>query len=223
MKSILSQTLALTAVLALSCVAQASAQTPAPKPKAKPAAAEAAPSAPSAPAVPPLQITATVPALCFLSREALLQTSTVGQFVNDRMKQLGAVVQAELTGEQTTLENDAKALEGQKASLDPTVYEQRGQALQQRGAQFQQKVQLRQRELEATQQKAYAHILQAAGPFVGQVVTQRSCGALIDANAVIVGNPTMDTTPAVIQLLNGSLTQFAFDREHLDQPGSPAQ
>ena len=220
MKTNLSQTLALAAVVALSCAAQAGAQTPAAKPKPKPAAAAAAAAAPAAPA---LQITATVPGLCFLSREAVLQTSTVGLFVNDRMKQLSAVVQAELTGEQTALENDAKALQGQKASLDPTVFEQRGEALQQRGAQFQQKVQLRQRELEATQQKAFARILQAAGPYVGQVVTQRSCGALLDANAVIVGNPSMDTTPTVVQLLNGSLTQFAFDREHLDQPGGPAQ
>lgn len=217
MKTVLPQTLALAAVIALACAGPSGAQTPA-KPKAKPAAAAAA-----APATPPLQITATVPGLCFLSREALLQTSTVGQFINDRMKQLNAVVQAELTGEQTSLENDAKALQGQKASLDAAVFEQRGEALQQRGAQFQQKVQLRQRELEATQQKAFARVLQAAGPFVGQVVTQRGCGALVDANAVIVGNPSMDTTPTVIQLLNGSLTQFAFDREHLDQPGSPAQ
>ena len=220
MKTMFPQTLALAAVVAFTCAAQAGAQTPAAKPKAKPAAAA---TAAAAPAAPPLQITGTVPGLCFLSREALLQTSTVGQFVNDRMKQLSAVVHAELTTEQPTLETDAKALEGQKATLDAAVYEQRGQALQQRGAQFQQKVQLRQRELEATQQKAYARILQAAGPFVGQVVTQRTCGALIDANAVIVGNPTMDTTPTVVQLLNGSLTQFAFDREHLDQPGAPAQ
>jgi outer membrane protein len=219
MKMILPQTLALAAIAVLACATPSGAQTPAAKPKAKPAA-----SAPStASAVPPLQITATVPGLCFLSREALLQTSTVGQFINDRMKQLSAVVQAELTGEQTSLENDAKALQAQKASLDAAVFEQRGEALQQRGAQFQQKVQLRQRELEATQQKAFARVLQAAGPFVGQVVTQRGCGALVDANAVIVGNPSMDTTPTVIQLLNGSLTQFAFDREHLDQPGSPAQ
>ncbi len=220
MKTNHSRTFALAAVMALTCAAQAGAQTSTPKPKAKPTATA---SAPTAPAPPPLQITATIPGLCFLSREALLQTSTVGMFVNDRMKQLSAVVQAELTSEQTGLENDAKALEGQKASLDATVYEQRGQALQQRGAQFQQKVQLRQRELEATQQKAFAHILQAAGPFVGQVVSQRGCAALLDANAVIVGNPSMDTTPTVVQLLNGSLTQFAFDREHLDQPGSSAQ
>jgi outer membrane protein len=202
------KTLALATVAALACASQAGAQT-APKP------ANAA--------SPPLQITATVPGLCVLSREALLQTSTVGAFVQDRMKQLSAVVRAELTTDQTGLENDAKTLEGQKATLDADIYNQRGQAIQQRGAEFQQKVQLRQRELEATQQKAYARILQAAGPFVGQVVGQRGCGVLLDANAVIVGNPNIDITATVTQLLNGSLTQFAFDREHLDQTGAAAQ
>ena len=164
-----------------------------------------------------------VPGVCVLSREGLLTNSTVGTYVGDRMKQLGAVVQAEVTSEQTSLENDAKALDGQKATLQADVYQQRGQALQQRYAQLQQKVQLRQRELEATQQKAFSRILQAAGPMVGQVVGQRSCGILLDANSVIVGNPSLDITQTVITMLNGSLTQFAFDREHLDQQGAPAQ
>jgi outer membrane protein len=213
----LSQTLAFAAVVALACASQANAQSAA-KPKPKPAAAAAA-TAES----PAIQMTTPVPGVCVLSREALLTKSTVGAYVNDRMKQLGAVVQAEVTGEQTSLENDAKALDGQKASLKADVYQQRAQGLQQRYAALQQKVALRQRELEATQQKAFSRILQTAGPMVGQAVGQRSCGILLDANAVIVGNPNLDITQSVITLLNGSLTQFAFDREHLDQQGAAAQ
>jgi outer membrane protein len=215
----LSQTLAFAAIATLACASQANAQSAVkPKPKAS-AAATAAASAEN----PAIQMTTPVPGVCVLSREALLTKSTVGGYVNDRMKQLGAVVQAEVTGEQTSLENDAKALDGQKASLQADAYQQRAQGLQQRYAQLQQKVALRQRELEATQQKAFSRVLQTAGPMVGQVVGQRSCGILLDANAVIVGNPNLDITEAVITLLNGSLTQFAFDREHLDQQGAAAQ
>jgi outer membrane protein len=201
-----SKTLALATVATLFCAAQASAQT------AKPAAAANA----------PILVTVSIPGMCVLSREGLVTSSTVGAFVGDRMKQLNAVVQAEVTGEQTGLENDAKTLDGQKATLQPDVYQQRGQALQQRYAAFQQKVQLRQRELESTQQKAVSRILQAAGPLVGQVVAQRQCGILVDANSVIVANPNMDITQTVITLLNGQLTQFAFDREHLDTQGAGA-
>jgi outer membrane protein len=147
----------------------------------------------------------------------------VGAYVNDRMKQLSAVVQAEVVSEQTSIQNDAKALDGQKATLQADVYQQRGQALQQRYAQLQEKVQLRQKELETTQQKAFSRVLQAAGPMVGQVVGQRSCGILLDASAVIVGNPSLDITQTVITMLNGSLTQFAFDREHLDAQAGAAQ
>ena len=60
-------------------------------------------------------------------------------------------------------------------------------------------------------------------PLVGQVFTQRNCAVLIDGGAALIVNPTMDISPAVITLLNGQLTQFAFDREHLDQQGAPAQ
>jgi Skp family chaperone for outer membrane proteins len=211
---ILSQTLALATVAVLASASMAGAQTP-PKKPAVPAASAANP---------PLLVTAPVPGVCVLSREGLLTSSTVGAYVTDRMKQLGAVVQAELASEQTSLETDAKALDGQKATLQADVYQQRGQALQQRYAQLQQKADLRQKELEATQQKAFSRILQTAGPLVGQVVGQHACGILLDANAVIVGNPNLDITQTVITLLNGSLTQFAFDREHLDQQGAaPAQ
>ena len=214
------KTLALAALSALACVSQASAQTAAKPKTTTPAASTAA--APAA--TPPLQITATIPGMCILSREALLSTSTVGSFVGDRIKQLNAVVQAELTGDQTSIENDAKALEGQKATLQPDVYQQRGAAIQQRAQAFQQKVALRQRELEATQQKAFARILQTAGPLVGEVVSRRQCAVLLDANSVLVGNPNLDITQAVTTLLNGQLTQFAFDREHLDQQqGAPGK
>jgi Skp family chaperone for outer membrane proteins len=209
---------ALAALAASICASQALAQTAKPK-----TAAAAASSGPPASANPPVAITANVPGVCILSRETLLSTSTVGVFVGDRMKQLNAVVQAEVTGDQTSLQNDAKALDAQKATLQPDVYQQRGQALQQRYGAFQQKVQLRQRELEATQQKAFGRILQTAGPLVGQVVQQHQCGVLLDANAVIIGNPSMDITQGVVTLLNGQLTQFAFDREHLDQQAGGAQ
>ena len=215
------KTLALAALAAMVCASQAQAQTtPKPKP-ATPAARPAA--APAGPAAPPLTITATVPGVCVLSRDALLANSTVGGFVADRIKQLGAVVQAEITSDKTSIENDAKALEGQKATLQPDVYQQRGQAISQRAQAFQEKVQLRQRELEATQQKAVSRILQTASPLVGQVFTQRNCAVLLDGGAALIVNPNMDITPAVITLLNGQLTQFAFDREHLDQQQGGAQ
>jgi Skp family chaperone for outer membrane proteins len=191
---------------ALGCATSALAQ-------AKPAAA---------PAVAAPLITATVPGVCVLSREGLIGASTVGKYVQTRMGQLGNQVNAELSGEQTSLQADAKTLDGKKATLQPAQYQQQGQALQQRATALQEKAQQRDRELQATEQKAVARVLQEASPLVGDVVKQKACGLVLDANSVLAGNPTMDITPVVVQALNGKMTQFEFEREHLDaQAGAP--
>jgi outer membrane protein len=191
---------------ALGCATSALAQ-------AKPAAA---------PAVAAPIITATVPGVCVLSREGLIGASTVGKYVQTRMGQLGNQVNAELSGEQTSLQADAKTLDGKKATLQPAQYQQQGQALQQRATALQEKAQQRDRELQATEQKAVARVLQEASPLVGDVVKQKACGLVLDANSVLAGNPAMDITPVVVQALNGKMTQFEFEREHLDaQAGAP--
>ena len=192
---------------ALGCATSALAQ-------AKPAAA--------APAAATPLITANVPGVCVLSREGLIGASTVGKYVQTRMGQLGNQVNAELSGEQTSLQADAKALDAKKATLQAAQYQQQGQALQQRATALQEKAQQRDRELQATEQKAVARVLQEASPLVGDVVKQKACGLVLDANSVLAGNPAMDITPVVVQALNGKMTQFDFEREHLDaQAGAP--
>ena len=64
-------------------------------------------------------------------------------------------------------------------------------------------------------------MLQEATPFVDAQVKAKACGVLLDANSLLGANPNMDLTPGVITALNGKLTQFEFDREHLEaQPGA---
>lgn len=177
---------------------------------------------PAAPASAAPAITANVAGVCVLSREGLVGASTVGKYVQTRLNQLTSQTTAELTGEQTSLQNDAKALEAKKATLAAAAYQQQGAALQQRADALQQKAQQRDRELQATEQKAVARVLQEASPLVAEEVRAKGCGVVLDANSVLAANPAMDLTPGVITALNGKLTQFDFDRERLDaQPGAP--
>jgi len=87
---------------------------------------------------------------------------------------------------------------------------------------LQRKAQLRDREVQATEQKAEQRILQEMEPFIRQVYQQKTCSMLLQRTAVVIANPAMDITPLVITALNGKITQFAFDRERLDQQtGAP--
>jgi outer membrane protein len=197
------------AILGAASMAFAQAKAPAKAPAATPAAAPAA--AVAAPA-----FTGTVPGVCVLSREGIVGGSKVGKFVQTRLGQLTTQVNAELGGEKTSIETAAKDLDAKKATLGQAAYQQQGSALQQRADALQQKAQQRDRELQATEQKAVQRVLQEATPFVASEVKTKSCSVLLDANSILGANQTMDLTPGVIAALDGKVTQFEFDRERLD-------
>jgi Skp family chaperone for outer membrane proteins len=186
-------------------------------PVAKPAAA---PAAATATAPPPMVLTATTPGLCILSREGIVGASKVGKYVQTRLNQLQTQTQAELTGEQSSIQTADKDLEAKKTTLG-TAYQQQLQALQQRATALQDKAQQRERELQATEQKALSRILLEATPFVEAEAKAKNCAVVLDATAVMAVNNSMNLTPAVVAALDGKLQQFDFDREHLDaQPAT---
>ncbi|MEO8115239.1 MAG: OmpH family outer membrane protein [Phenylobacterium sp.] len=165
---------------------------------------------------------APVPGVCIISVEAAIGGSTVGKYVNTRMQQIVGQVNAELNGEKTALENEDRALAAQRATLDQNSLEQRGAALQVRGNALQRKAQQREREVSATEQKAVSRIGQEMEPLIRQAYQAKGCSLLLQRNALVIANPAMDITPAVVTALNAKITQFAFDRERLDQAATSA-
>jgi Skp family chaperone for outer membrane proteins len=180
-------------------------------------AATSGAAAPSAVATGP-----AIPGMCVLSNDYVIGMSAVGKFVINRFGQLRAQVDAELNSEGGSLQNDAKALEAQRTSLSADQYDQKMGALQVRGRDLQRKADLRQRELQATQEKALGTISQQAEPIIRQLVTERNCSILLNGSAVVVASPAMDISPMVVQRLDAKIQQFAFDREHLDTQAGPA-
>jgi outer membrane protein len=207
------------AVTALFGGAAAFAQQPAAPAAPRPVAA--APATPAAGA----QIThgPAIPGVCVVSVDAAIFNSTVGKNANTRLQQIAQQAQAEITQEQTAIQNDGKALEGQRATLSPDVYEQRLAALQVRANALQRKADLRSRELDATQQKVRARLGQEVEPLLVQVYQQKQCSVLMDGN-VLFANPAMNLTPQLVTALNGKIQTFQIDRERLDvaSPAAPA-
>ena len=61
-----------------------------------------------------------------------------------------------------------------------------------------------------------------SGGRVGTGDQQRQCGMLLNREAIVIANPAMDISQPVVTALNAKITQFAFDRERLDQAAAPA-
>ena len=186
------------------------------------ALAPAPAAAPAAAAQPQVTPGPAIPNLCIISIENAIASSTVGRSVDTRMQQIVQQVNAELNAEKTGIDNDAKALDARRATLDQATLESQGAQLQLRANNLQRKAQLRDREVQATEQKAVGRIGQEMEPLIRQVYQQRACSVLLQRNAVVIGSPAMDITPLVVTALNGKITTFTFDRERLDQPGVAA-
>jgi Skp family chaperone for outer membrane proteins len=188
--------------------------------KAQKPAAPASPAAAPAPAPTPGP---ALPGICIYSNERAVTSSTVGKFVIQRLQTIGTQVNAELNAEKTAIETEGKALEGQRATLPQEQFEQKALQLNQRGQALQRKAQIRSKELEVTEQKAIGRISAEIDPMLKAVYDQRSCAILLNRNALFGANASMDVTDTVIERLNAKLTQFAFDRERLDQQAVPGQ
>lgn len=172
--------------------------------------------APAAAPAPTIAHGPVIPGVCVISVNQAIADSVVGKFVRTRLQQIAQQVQAELQPEDLSLSNDVKAFQARQSTLDAAARQSQGQALQTRANTFQQKYEQRQRELQATQEKAFNRIAQELDPIAQQIYQQRRCSILLNRNAVLFFNPDMDITPAAVTLLNAKIQQFEFDREHLD-------
>jgi outer membrane protein len=163
-----------------------------------------------------------IPGVCILSVNQAIATSTVGKYVSERMNQIVAQVKAELTPEDTAIATEGRALQAQRSTLAAAAFQSRAQALQARVNALREKADLRQREVQATEQKSLNRIAQELDPIARQLYQEHHCSVLLNKDAVMIANPEMDLTTQAVTGLNGRIQQFAFDREHLDtaQPTS---
>ena len=160
---------------------------------------------------------APIPGLCMLSQSAVLSNAKVALAADARLKQLDQQMQAELQSEATSINNDAKALDGQRTSLAAADFQSRQATLQARANALQQKSQLRQRELATTRQKALNRISTEAQPVIAQAFRAHDCSLLIDRNTVLLGNMSGDITAEVARGLDAKISTITFERERLAQ------
>jgi outer membrane protein len=179
--------------------------------------------APPAAAAPTVSHGPAIAGICVFSSQRAVATSLVGKAVDARLKTIIAQVNAELTAERTALDTDAKALDAKKATLDQSTLEQQAAALQVRANAWQRKGQQRQREVEATEQKQLARVYQELDPAIRQGYQAKACAILIERESILLGNPAMDITDAVVAAVDARIKTLTFDRERLDQTAPAAQ
>lgn len=221
-------TAAVGAAVALLIADAALAQAAPPKPAATTGAAVPPLSAtPPAGSAPQIKLGPAIPGVCTYSRQVAFGGSMVGKAVIARLQQLQGQVDSELKTEETAINTEQAAIRtaANTPGADALALQQRQDLLQARYNAYQRKSQVRDREMQMTEQKAVARVLTEAQPFAIAAFQARNCSILLDADSVMIGNPAMDITGDVVKGLNGKLQTLAFDRERLDQqqPTAPVK
>ncbi|HEY1878747.1 MAG TPA: OmpH family outer membrane protein [Caulobacteraceae bacterium] len=170
----------------------------------------------AAAAPPPVTQGPAIPGMCILSVNQAISTSTVGKYVSDRMTQIVTQVKAELQPEDTAIATDSRALAAKRSTLDQATFNSQAQAIEARANALRQKADLRQREVQATEQKSLNRIAQELDPIARQLYEEHRCSILVNRDSVMIANPAMDITSQAVAGLNSRIQQFAFEREHLD-------
>jgi outer membrane protein len=192
---------------------------------ALPAVSATAPAVAAGSAPAPLAQGPAIPGMCVISFNEIIGGSKVGQAVVARLKVLGSQVNAELQPEADSIRTDGKALEAQRATLDAATLQARQANLELRVSNFEKREQLRQQEMQATQQKQFGVIAKEVDPLLRTAYQAQRCSILIDADGggVRLVSPAMDLSPGLVGQLDTRLTTLTFDREHLDtQPAASA-
>ncbi|HEY5073015.1 MAG TPA: OmpH family outer membrane protein [Caulobacteraceae bacterium] len=172
-------------------------------------------------AAPPIAQGPAIPGVCVIAVNQAIGASAVGRYANQRMEQIVAQVKAELAPEDTAISNEGRTLQTARGTLDAPTFQTRANALQARITAFRTKADLRQREVQATEQKSLNRIAQELDPIARQLYQSHRCSILLDKQAVMMANPAMDLTTEAVTGLNARIQQFAFDREHLDNAPAP--
>jgi Skp family chaperone for outer membrane proteins len=209
MRSKRSKTTLRTTILATMLVASlalpAAGQTPAPAASPEPGpAASASVSGLNGP---------LIPGVCLLSRDELIGKSKVGEAATARLKALAAQAQASVEAEKARLEARGKALEAKRATLTQEQFQAEAVAIQRRAQGLQGDVATRERQIEATRNRAYSRVLAAAQPFVATSFADHKCGLLFAREAALGGNYGNDLTSEVLTAFDAKGTPITVELE----------
>lgn len=163
-----------------------------------------------------------IPGVCIYHHDRLMAQSTAGQSLVTGLQRLQQEVQAELAPYEQFIQTEGQALQQGQATIPQDQLQQRAQALETRYREFETLRQTRTGELRYTLAYQQQQIGQATDPILQALYTERGCGILLSADAVMRANPQMDLTETAIQRLNAALpTLPAFSR--MAVPAQPAQ
>lgn len=159
----------------------------------------------------------------------VMRDTTGGKDIAQKVKAIESSMKTELESEGRSLETEGKSLESRTANLtreavaaDATLRTQ-FESFGRKRAAFQQKGQLRQAELQQTEQTAWSEFFKTLQPVVQEVANERGAQVVLERSTVAYSAPNLDVTDLIISKMNARKPSFTVTRARINLPQAPAQ
>lgn len=141
------------------------------------------------------------PRIGVIDLDNTLSTTPAGKRANEAFEKTRKGKQAELDKQQQDLKAAAADLEKQKTVLKPEAYEQKSADLQKKFVDLQQVYVKLERDLAGERTKLIRDILKDAGPKIEQVAKDQGVNLIVDREAVVYADKSVDLTSALNALM----------------------
>ncbi len=152
----------------------------------------------------------TSPVLGIVDTDLILQEALASKGVRLERDKYATTYQNQVKDMEGKLRSEDQELSQQRGVLAPDVFQQRAQTFQQKLADFQTQVKDKQERLDFAFQQSMQQVGQALMDVTSEVSKEKGINAVMARNAVMIFDPSMDITKAVLDKLNTKLTNVAF-------------
>jgi len=159
----------------------------------------------------------------------VMRDTTGGKDISQKVLAIGNSMKTELETEGRAIETEGKSLEARTANLTREAIAAdaslRGQveSFARKRAVFQQKGQIRQAELQQTEQAAWAEFFKSLQVIVQEVANERGAQIVLERSATVYAAPTLDTTDLIISKMNARSPSFTVTRARIQAPAETIQ
>ena len=141
------------------------------------------------------------PKIGVIDLDNTLSTTPAGKRANEAFEKNRKAKQAELDKQQQDLKAAAADLDKQKAVLKPEAYAQKHADLEKKFVDLQQIYVKLERDLAGERTKLIQDLLKQAGPKIEQVAKAEGVNLIVDREAVVFADPSVDLTQALNALM----------------------
>lgn len=159
----------------------------------------------------------------------VMRDSTGGKDIAQKVLAIGNSMKTELESEGRALDTEGKSLEARTANLTrEAIANDAGlrtqvESFARKRAAYQQKGQIRQAELQQTEQTAWGEFFKKLQPIVQEVANERSAQVVLERSAITYAAPTLDTTDLIISKMNARAPSFTVTRARIQTPPQTIQ